>query len=116
VSDNGKPRTRADQLAVLTREIDVRVVNISLSGCLLEISKPLEVGTLATIRVTVCGEAYVDDVHVVRCQPVPGRGSAYQVGAQFLWTTHPTPQSLRRIAGSDVIDAEGWLNAKPTAH
>ena len=47
----------ADDLAgVLTRDVRVRLVNISGSGCLVETSAQVEPGTIGVLRVHVDGE------------------------------------------------------------
>jgi hypothetical protein len=84
-----------DQLAVLTRERPVRLLNCSVSGCLLETHSPFLIGTIASIRVNIEGRDLTDDVQIVRCQPIAGAGDTYHVGAQFLWTQPLTRQSLR---------------------
>jgi len=112
---NAQPVDARNELAVLTRELELRVLDVSVSGCLLETQRPVEIGTLATIRVTIGDQAYVDDVHVVRCHSIAG-GSIFHVGTKFLWTSPPHRHSLRRIAEGDVVDAEGWLNRKTSTH
>ena len=84
-----------DQLGVLTRERQVRLLNCSVSGCLLETNSRLPVGAIASIRVTIEGRELRDDVQVVRCQPIAGAGETYHVGAQFLWTQPLQRESLR---------------------
>ena len=88
------PRT-SDQLGVLTRERHVRLLNCSVSGCLLETNSRVPVGTIASIRVTIEGRELTDEVQIVRCQPIAGAGDTYHVGAQFLWTQPLVRQSLR---------------------
>jgi len=88
----------ADQpLGVLGKEVAVRLVNGSPSGCLVETNARLEVGTIASLRVTLNGNEFVDDVRVVRCQQIEGAGSVFHVGAQFLWTATPNGNSLRQV-------------------
>ena len=101
-----EPVDASHELALLTREVDLRVLDVSVSGCLLETHRAVEVGTLATVRVTIGDQAYSDDAHVVRCYPIVG-GSTFHVGTKFLWTSPPHRHSLRRIADGDVVDAEG---------
>jgi PilZ domain-containing protein len=84
-----------DQLGVLTRERQVRLLNCSVSGCLLETNVQVPVGAIASIRITIEGRELSDDVQVVRCQPIAGAGEKYHVGAQFLWTQPLVRQSLR---------------------
>jgi hypothetical protein len=89
----------ADDLAgVLTREVRVRLVNISGSGCLVETSAQVEAGTAGVLKVKIDGEEYVDDIRVARVQRVHGSSATWHVGAEFLWTTYPGSRSLRRVA------------------
>jgi hypothetical protein len=89
-----------DQLGVLTRERHVRLLNCSVSGCLIETSHRFQVGAIASIRVVVDGRELSDDVQIVRCQPIAGAGDTYHVGAQFLWTQPLERTSLRRALGA----------------
>jgi hypothetical protein len=77
-----------ERLGVLTRECHVRVLNCSVSGCLMETTRRLEVGAIASVRVVIEGRELTDDVQIVRCQPIAGAGAVYHVAARFLWT-HP---------------------------
>lgn len=89
----------ADDLAgVLAREVRVRLVNISGSGCLVETSAQVEPGTTGVLRVDIDGEHYADDIRVARVQRVHGSSATWHVGAEFLWTTYPGSRSLRRVA------------------
>ena len=86
-----------DVVAVLGRDVAVRLVDISGSGCLVQSETRVTEGTTGTLRLSFGGVDYVDDVRVVRCQaPVAGDGW-YRIGAQFLWTSHPGERSLRRV-------------------
>jgi hypothetical protein len=91
-------------LAVIGREVRIRLLNCSASGCLIEASSKLEVGTIATLAVTLQGEEFVDDVQVVRCQQIEGAG-VFHVGAQFLWMATPKPRSLRQVIRRTVAFA-----------
>ena len=90
------------RLSVLTREVEVRVLNCSASGCLVESTRQLAVGTIASLRLALGDEEFVEDVQVVRCQQIEGAGSLFHMGAEFLWTAVPGERSLRRAmhAGS----------------
>jgi hypothetical protein len=87
-----------DVVGVLTRETRVEVVDISGSGCLVESTRPLEVGINGTLRVVIDGRLFGDDVRVVRVGMRPGAGGRCRIGAEFLWTSQPGPTSLRRVA------------------
>ena len=89
----------SDLVAVLARDVAVRLINISGSGCLLESDTRLREGTTASLRLMFGGVEYVDDVRVIRCAANEG-GSGFHVGAEFLWTTSPDERSLRRALAS----------------
>ena len=102
--------TLPGRLAVLARDFQARIVNCSPSGCLLETNARLEVGTIGTLRFTIDGRELADDIQIVRCQPIEGAGSLYQVGARFLLTASSEKGTLRRAfaatyAGSDVPES-----------
>ena len=86
-----------DCVGVITREVRVRLVNISSSGCLIESTTRLEPGTAGDLRIRVGSDVYADDVRVARVQQVQGAGSTWHVGTEFLWTTQPGTRSLRRV-------------------
>jgi len=88
-------RSTSERLGMLTRSHRMRVLNCSVSGCLIETNCQIDVGAVASIRVVINGRELSDDVQVVRCQRIAGAGSVYHVGAQFLWTTPPGASSLR---------------------
>lgn len=84
-----------ESLGVLTRELRIRMVNCSLSGCLLEANAALPIGTVAALTLRIGDHEFKDDVRVVRCQPIAGAGSLHHIGAELLWTAIPGRQSLR---------------------
>ena len=99
---NRDPRvdpTPVELVGLLRREVPVRVLNVSLSGLLLETAGPLDVGSACELRIQMKARMFVDDIRVVRCMPVQG-SPAYRVGAQFLWTSRAGPDSVRRLAAS----------------
>ena len=85
-----------DLLAVLGRDVSVRLVNVSASGALLATNRRLSEGTTGSLRAVYEGVEYVDDVRVVRCIQVEG-SSEYHAGVEFLWTTAPGENSMRRV-------------------
>jgi PilZ domain len=93
-----------DSRAVLTRELRVRVIDVSGSGCLIESGRRLEIGTVGTLRLQLGTEEYADDVVVLRCKAVEGIGSLYQIGVRFLWTTPRHPGSIRHAVARHVAD------------
>jgi PilZ domain-containing protein len=86
-----------DLVAVLGREVTVRLLDISSAGCLLESPSRLDKGTTGFLRVVFEDGEYMDDVRVMRCRECEGASGLYQLGAEFLWTTSPHERSLRRV-------------------
>jgi hypothetical protein len=82
--------------AVLIRDIPVCLLNVSLSGCLLESRTRLQTPVAGQLRVIVNGEDRVDDIRLSRCVFVEGSGVVYRAGAEFLWTDLPGERSVRR--------------------
>jgi len=87
----------ASPVGLLTREFRARLLNFSSSGCLVETNRHIEVGTIGSLGFVIDGQEFVDDVQVVRCQPIEGAGSNYQVGARFLWSAAAGRGTLRRV-------------------
>ncbi len=93
-----------DLVAVIIRETDVHVVNVSSSGCLVETGAPVQEGTTATLTLRAGDEDFSDAVRVVRCSARKGAKPRHLVGVEFLWTTVPGPFSVRRAAS-------GWCRS-----
>jgi hypothetical protein len=89
----------ADLVAVLGRDVTVRLIDLSGSGCLLESDSRVATGTAGSLKVTFRGREYADAIRVNRCQEIAGT-SRYHVGAEILWTSKPGAQSLRRLIAS----------------
>src|SRR4051812_25714518 len=96
-----------EALGILTRELGVRIINVSVSGCLIETPRRMEVGTVGTLRLRVGNEGYSDTVQVVRCQPIAGAGSMYHVGMKFLRTTPRHVRSIRHAVRSRRVGDRG---------
>jgi hypothetical protein len=103
------------ELAALTKEVRVRVLNCSGSGCLLESNGSIAIGTVAVLRVGFGGNEFEDMVQVVRCQPLVGAGDICHVGTKFLSTTPPYAGTLRHMFRQDLGKSAGWLRA-PERH
>ena len=85
----------SERLGIVTREFQVRIVNFSPSGCLIETNTRIEVGTVGSLAIVIDGKERADPIRVVRCQAIAGAGSVYHIGAQFLWTAPPDSRTLR---------------------
>jgi hypothetical protein len=92
---DGVAAEAGEVMGVLVRELDVRLLNCSRGGCLLETKVPMEVGAVGSLGITFEGHDLLDHLVVVRCQRIEGAGSVYHVGARFLWLGSVTDSSLR---------------------
>jgi c-di-GMP-binding flagellar brake protein YcgR len=88
-----------DLVAVLGRDIPVRLLNFSGSGCLVATSTSVHEGATASMRLDIGGIEYTDHVRVVRCTRVEG-ASEYHLGLEFLWIAAPDERSMRRLPAS----------------
>ena len=84
------------RLAVVAREFQVRLLNCSRSGCLLEADRPVELGTVGTLSLTLEGHELTDHILVTRCQAIAGAGPLHHIGARLLWVEAPTAHTIRR--------------------
>lgn len=94
---DARKRTERCEVASLTTDLRVRVLNVSAAGCLVETTRPLEVGSVATLRITFAGGDFEDTVQIVRCQEITGAGAIFHLGAIFLTVAAPSIESLRYV-------------------
>jgi hypothetical protein len=85
-----------EELAVLTRELRVRLLNCSASGCLVETNVRLDVSTVASLSLQFDGQHFTDDVLVAWCKAIAGSGARYHVGLRFVWTAAPAHAAARK--------------------
>ena len=98
--------SQAPRLGALSRHLEVVLLEISATGCLIEAPLELTQGTLAILSVELDGVEYSDPVRITRTQPLHGKGDRVRIGAEFAWLSAPGAQSLRvlggRMAGADA--------------
>ena len=87
------------ELAVLPVHMSVRVLDISLSGVLLQSAHPVERGARGSLRLNLDGVPFVADVEVQRISPAPDPASAdaYRIGARFVSTNREHQQAIGRF-------------------
>jgi hypothetical protein len=90
-------RSQREEVASLATDMQVRVLNVSGVGCLIETKRALEVGTVATLRINFAGGDFEDSVQIVRCQEINGAGPVFHLGAAFLTIAAPSIESLRYL-------------------
>jgi hypothetical protein len=103
-------RPARDEPARLIHDHRVRVLNCSVSGCLLETTRPLPVNTVATLQVLLGGRTFEDIVQVVRCQAIPAGGTVHHVATRFLSVVPLVAGSLRYVLHHQTSELAGWLS------
>ena len=98
--------------ATLTRELPVRVINVSASGCLVESLRRMEVGTMGTLQLRLGGQDCTDDFEVMRCDAVQGVPTVYHVGVRLLWTRPRKVGSIRHAVASLIAERDGSETAR----
>ena len=96
---------KPDDLAVLTREVHIRLLNCSGTGCLVETNVPLAVSTVGVLTLQFEGNHFTDAVLVAWCGAVSGGGPTYRAGLRFVWTAGIPPDSLRMMAHRLLAEA-----------
>ncbi len=96
----------------LMRELSVRIIDVSASGCLIESNRRFEVGTVGRLRLQFGLGEYDDDIEVVRCQVIHGAGSLYRVGLRFLWTTPRRAGSIRQAVTEHAAEVDARNTAR----
>ena len=99
-----------EAFAALTAELRVRVLNASATGCLVESTRALPVGTVAGLRVRLLDRDYDDEVQITRCQELAGAGSIFHVAMRFLSTAPPYAGSLRYAIHRELHQLAGWVH------
>ena len=97
---------KSDGSGVLRRELYVRVVDVSASGCLIESRRRLGVGAVGRLKLKLGSSEYADDVEVVRCQSIESAPSVYHIGMRFLWTSPRHPGSIRHAVARYAAELE----------
>ena len=100
--------TAGHEVASVSTDIRVRVLNVSGAGCLIEARRALEVGSVATLRINIAGSDFEDTVQIVRCQEITGAGTTFHLGATFLTTAAPSIESLRFLFRRQA-DSVGYM-------
>jgi PilZ domain-containing protein len=105
---DARDKNERHEVASLSTDIRVRVLNVSAAGCLIETRRALDVGSVATLRINVAGGDFEDTVQIVRCQEITGAGTTFHLGATFLTTAAPSIESLRFLFRRQA-DSVGYI-------
>ncbi len=90
------PRHEIDrgELATLPVSVSVRILDISLSGVLLESRQSAKQGTRGRLRLNMAGRPFVAEVEVRR---VAEGGSTHRIGAMFVDLSPEHQQMITRF-------------------
>jgi len=87
------------ELSVLAFPIPVRLLDISLSGVLLESSHPVDLGTRGTLRFNFGGVPFSADVKVERLDGLRnGAVERFTIGASFVALSRQDQRVIERFA------------------
>ena len=89
-------------LGVATGKIEVRLIDISRSGCLLESRREVAPGVSGEIRIDIDGRMLTETVRVTRCRHIEGAGGVYRLGTEFVRTRPLHDSSLRGALYSSI--------------
>ena len=79
------------------RRQQIGIGEVSRTGCRLEGSEPLAIGSVGMLAVEIDGQAHVELFRVSRSGVVPGSEGRYEAGVEFLPMPADTP-SLHDLA------------------
>src|SRR5262249_35164518 len=87
-------------IATLPTTQSVQVLDISVVGVMLQLSRPIDLGTRGSLRLNLWGSPFTADVEVRRVSPVVenGRDLGYRVGAAFVAITPEHRHLIERFA------------------
>lgn len=90
-------RMDAPKRAVLVARRVVDIGDVSRTGCRFEADKPLPVGSVGMLSVTISGEVHLEMFRVSRADPLPKQNQLYEIGVEFL------PLPAERASLQDVV-------------
>jgi hypothetical protein len=94
-------------LGVAVDKIEVRLIEVSRSGCLLESSRHVAPGTAGEVRIDFDGRVLIEALRVTRCRRIEGAGPVYRLGAEFIRTRQLDDWSLRRALHTSLEERVG---------
>src|SRR5262249_24194655 len=106
----------ATEVGALTRRLGIRMLNCSANGCLLESCVPLDVGTVATLEISVSAQAFNDVVQIVRAHAIAGSAGIHQIAARLLSTTPLHRGSLRHAMRCETSPAAAPFELESLVH
>lgn len=90
-----------EEFAKLPASMNVRVLDISTSGVLLQCPRMLSPGARGSLRFTLAGAPFAADIQVRRVTSSADAGSWYRIGATFVGMTLEHRQLIERFMNND---------------
>jgi hypothetical protein len=92
------------RIGVMLRDIPVRVLDASASGCLVESHEPLPEGAVGLLEITGTEGRTVEPLRIRRSTEIAGGATRFRAGAQFLPLGVPGLRSVRnQLARLEVV-------------
>ena len=85
----------------LVRRVPMRVMDVSLSGCLLESDQDLAIGANGTLLVDLWGIPCRYPVRVSRVTQRPGASQNLRVAGEFTWNERPASDGVMAAVSGD---------------
>lgn len=92
------PTVPPGSIGVLVRSVDARAVNVSSTGCCLELAEQVGEGLVAMLDILGIQRGTGDAVRLCRAARVPGGAWPWSAAAEFLPLDTPGPTSMRSVA------------------
>ena len=85
-------------VAAISRRVPVRLVEVSVSGCLWDAPAPLDEGSVGFVEVRTPGQHRTEAVRVLRTLRAVASSWPYRMAVEFLTLAPLSPESLRGVA------------------
>lgn len=114
--DRALARTVVPAIGVLVRRLQVRIRDVSASGCQLESRDGLPENSVGLLELAGSDGHQTEPLRVLRSRFLPGSVLPWRSGAQFLGLRAPTTSSLRNLAARFEIADELALSEDWTSY
>ena len=87
----------------LLRDVPMKLLDVSLSGCRLATNHPIDAGTCGVLRVRVDGKVYHDTIDIVRMIRHQGFNHTFTLAGTIAFGNLPGTASVRGEVPSTVL-------------
>ena len=100
----------------LVRHVPMRLVDVSLSGCLVEAEQDLDVGTRGTLEVDLWGVPCRYPIRVSRVMERPDASHTRRVAGEFSWRDHLVAKAFAETATKPARRSAKVIEFKLPSH